>query len=277
MSKERPSHAISGLTDLVRTLRGPGGCPWDARQTDSTIKIYLLEETYEVLDALEKGDPGEVCRELGDLLFQIIFLACLAEERGEFDLGEVMERIHQKMIHRHPHVFGTVKVNGPSEVSENWARIKQEEKGGAWSASSALEHVPSNLPALLRAHRLDERASRAGFGTEGRDEAWEKARERFERLSGARERGDRDAVGKETGELLLDIVHLSRQWGLNAEDLLRGANREFIGRCKNIEEERGAGRKDRGETTGEETSRPGEGRGPATGAEIGGVKTKKTG
>lgn len=243
------------MTGLVRTLRGPDGCPWDALQTDATVKMYLLEETYEVLDAIEKGTPDDVCQELGDLLFQIIFLACLAEERGEFDLIEVMDGIHGKMIHRHPHVFGTVKVNGPSDVSRNWAKIKQDEKGGDRPASSALQDVPSDLPALLRAHRLSERASKAGFGREGGDEVWEKVSEKFEKLSEARNRKDRDAIKEETGDLLLNIVDFARHWGLNAENLLREANREFIRRVRQKEEEGRASGKERGEATTEEVDR----------------------
>ncbi len=118
MNKEKLSGALLGLHDLVSRLRGPGGCPWDAQQTPSTIKMYLLEEAYEVLDAIEKGAPGDVCEELGDLLFQIIFLTHLAEEGGEFDLVEVIETITEKMIKRHPHVFGVTDVKGPEEVAE---------------------------------------------------------------------------------------------------------------------------------------------------------------
>lgn len=237
MSKERLFEAISTLSDLVLRLRGPHGCPWDAGQTDSTIKMYLLEEAYEVIDAIEKGSPDDVCEELGDLLFQVLFLAVLAEERGEFDLIEVMERITRKMIHRHPHVFGAVKVNGPADVSRNWAKIKKEEKGRSWSASSGLEDVPSSLPALLRAHRLRERASKVEFDRKGRDEVWKEVREIFEKLSDALKAEDQEEIGEETGHLLLSIANFARHWGLNAETLLRDANREFIERFIEMEAE----------------------------------------
>ena len=147
MSKDRLSNALSALWELVARLRGPGGCPWDAKQMDSDVKMYLLEEAYEVLDAIEKESPDDVREELGDLLFQIIFLCSLAADRGEFDLAEVMEEIGDKMIRRHPHVFGGEKVNSPSEVSHNWARIKREEKGDNGSASDSLRDVPLDLPA----------------------------------------------------------------------------------------------------------------------------------
>ena len=129
MDSDRLSKAIVALTNLVARLRGPEGCPWDARQTDSTIKIYLIEEAFEVLDAIEKSSPEDVCLELGDLLFQVLFLARLADERNEFDFIDVVEKITKKMIHRHPHVFGEVKVNSAEDVANNWANIKKAEKG----------------------------------------------------------------------------------------------------------------------------------------------------
>jgi tetrapyrrole methylase family protein/MazG family protein len=130
MNKDQLAKALSALSDLVSRLRGPEGCPWDREQTDSSIKMYLLEEAYEVLDAIENGSPEGVCEELGDLLFQIIFLASLAEVRGEFDLTEVMEKIASKMIRRHPHVFGDAQVKNPAEVSKNWEEIKKNGKRG---------------------------------------------------------------------------------------------------------------------------------------------------
>ena len=135
MNKDQLAKALIALSDLVSRLRGPEGCPWDREQTDSSIKMYLLEEAYEVLDAIENGSPEGVCEELGDLLFQIIFLASLAEVRGEFDFTEVMEKIASKMIRRHPHVFGGAQVKNPAEVSKNWEEIKKTEKG----ASDAIQ------------------------------------------------------------------------------------------------------------------------------------------
>ena len=130
MEPDKLSGALLALVELVARLRGPGGCPWDAKQTDETLKIYLLEEAYEVLDAVERSSPRQVCQELGDLLFQILFLAHLAEERQEFDLVDVLETIREKMIRRHPHVFGDVAVETAEDVAENWAEIKRNEKEG---------------------------------------------------------------------------------------------------------------------------------------------------
>ena len=169
MELNRLSSAIVELARLVGRLRSPGGCPWDARQTDSTIKMYLLEEAYEVLEAVEGSSPMDVCQELGDLLFQILFLAQLAAEREEFDFTDVVEGITEKMIHRHPHVFGGVSVETAEDVALNWAKIKREEKKEAGRTTSQLDGVPEGLPALSRAHRLSERATRADAKGAGAD------------------------------------------------------------------------------------------------------------
>jgi MazG family protein len=232
MNKEKLSRALLGLRELVSRLRGPGGCPWDAQQTPSTIKMYLLEEAYEVLDAIEKGAPGDVCEELGDLLFQIIFLTHLAEEGGEFDLTEVIETITEKMIKRHPHVFGVKDVKGPEEVAENWEQIKRTEKGAPTTFSSLLERVPVNLPALLRAHRLNDRASKVNFAGSNPEEAWARVKEEFEELGKGILDQDKKRIGEEMGNLLFGLVNLARFWGLNAEHLLRIRNQKFLERSE---------------------------------------------
>ena len=228
MNKKPLSEAIIALQALVASLRGPEGCPWDLKQNEITIKMYLMEEAYEVLDAIEEGTPDDVCQELGDLLFQILFLARLAEERGEFDLADVLENITQKMIHRHPHVFGPTKVQGADEVSANWERIKREEKGGQGSLTTRLEGVPGNLPALLRAHRLLERASKAGVDESGPEEVWTRVTGNIQEIRGySPDKGDAPPA-ENLGKLLFDLVNVARAWGLNAEHLLRGANSDFI-------------------------------------------------
>lgn len=220
------SLAVKALIDLVARLRSPGGCPWDAKQTDSTIKQYLLEEAYEVLDAIEKTSPADVCEELGDLLFHIIFLARLASERREFDFVDVVENITRKMIRRHPHVFGETRVNNAEEVVENWAVIKKREKVHAVDAS-ALDGIPQDLPALMKTHRLGERASRIGFGRNNTASGWNEAAEKFRGLEAAVADGDKAFVGQKIGELLFCLAGLSRAWGHNGEHLLRVQNRRF--------------------------------------------------
>ena len=237
MDSERLTKAIIALVELVARLRSPNGCPWDAQQTDSSIKVYLLEEAYEVLDAIEKSSPQDICMELGDLLFQILFLAQLAAERKEFDFIKVVEKVTQKMVQRHPHVFGGTKVDGAEDVAVNWARIKANEKGAAQKTSSFFESIPSNLPALLRAHRLSERASKLNSDWTGEEEIRDKILEQFELLKSAINRQDKNLVGKEMGGLLFNLVSLSRHWGFNAENLLRLANQEFLEYLQETERE----------------------------------------
>ncbi len=224
MNKDKLSRALLSLSELVSRLRGPCGCPWDAQQTDSTIKMYLLEETYEVLDAIERGSSEDVCQELGDLLFQIIFLARLAEEIGEFDLVEVIEKVTEKMINRHPHVFGSTRVKSAEDVAENWLRIKKGKVS-----------VPESLPALLRAHRLGERTSKMTTDSPNVEEIWSKVEEAFEDLRKAILDRDKQRIGEETGDLLFSLVNLARHWGLNAEHLLRIVNKKFLKNFKKMQ------------------------------------------
>jgi MazG family protein len=227
--------AMGELLSLVRRLRAPNGCPWDAKQNNHTIKVYLIEEAYEVLDAIENASSDETCGELGDLLFQIVFLAALAEENGEFDFMEVVEKITAKMIRRHPHVFSGTKVDSADQVAVNWARIKREESDDAESVSASLKHVANGLPALLRAHRLSERAAKTGFDWADRGEIWKKVLEEVEELKRAVHSDDEQAAYEEMGDLFFSLVNLSRHWGMNAEDLLRSANQKFLDRFEQME------------------------------------------
>ncbi|MBN2125948.1 MAG: nucleoside triphosphate pyrophosphohydrolase [Deltaproteobacteria bacterium] len=227
MNRDRASRAFLALYDLVGRLRGPGGCPWDAQQTDATVRMYLLEETYEVLDAVERGCPEEVCDELGDLLFQVLFLVRLAGEREEFDLVSVLERITAKMVRRHPHVFGQTRVSGPEEVAENWAKIKEREQELQGRTPGVLERIPENLPALLRAHRLSERASRTAPEGPDRRDLWDRVGRELVRLREASLDGNRERGEEVLGDLLFHLTDLSRRMGFNAEDVLRAANRRF--------------------------------------------------
>jgi MazG family protein len=239
MDAHKLSKALLALHDLVSKLRGTDGCPWDALQTDSTIKMYLLEEAYEVLDAIERGGPEDVCQELGDLLFQIIFLVRLAEERGEFDLVKVLEQITEKMRYRHPHVFGGAKVESAEEVADNWQKLKKREKENSETLSVHLRGVPIDLPALLRAHRLSDRASRANRERPDVEVRWVNLEKTFEALKKAVSTSDKERIGQQVGEILFALVGLARDWGLNAESLLRQANQEFIQRAEQMDRELG--------------------------------------
>jgi MazG family protein len=220
--------AFLGLMNLVSTLRAPGGCPWDAQQTKESVKIYILEEAYEVLDAIERGSPQDLCQELGDLLFQILFLTSIGEDENEFDLLQVMQLITKKMINRHPHVFGTVKVRSAKEVAENWEKIKKKEKGVAESSPSLLRDVPVGLPALLRAHRLAERASRLESGRPDGELMMRRVEESCDSLRKHVAVGDKEGIGEIIGTLLFRLADLARHWGWNAESLLRKANQAFL-------------------------------------------------
>jgi tetrapyrrole methylase family protein/MazG family protein/ATP diphosphatase len=228
MDRTRLAGALLALYELVARLRGPGGCPWDARQTPDTVKMYLLEECYEVLDAIERGRPPQVCQELGDLLFQILFLACMGEEKGDFDLLEILEGIHEKMVRRHPHVFGREEAKTPEEVVRNWARIKEEERGTTEDPGSLLRSVPAGLPALLRAHRLCERAGNSGEPHRDASDLQAAVEMDVETLKDSLARKDEASQRVILGRLLFDLAGLARSLGFNAEDLLRKANEEFI-------------------------------------------------
>lgn len=231
MDKQRLSNVLVSLCEIMRELRGPDGCPWDAKQTNATVKMYLLEEAYEVLDAVESGDPSAVCEELGDLFFQILFLADLAEEQGAFSFLEVMESIKDKMIRRHPHVFGQMEVKDADEVAQNWKLIKSREKGstGEGDKALALESIPAALPALLRAHRLIDRAPQGPKGV-GEEDNGHLIGDLCNRVDQAIERRDQGHLGEEMGDLLFRLAGLAREWGLNAEHLLRQANQRFVDR-----------------------------------------------
>jgi tetrapyrrole methylase family protein/MazG family protein len=236
MDANRLSKALLALRDLVFRLRGTDGCPWDILQTDATIKMYLLEEAYEVLDAIERGEPADVCQELGDLLFQIIFLVSLAEERGEFNLIEVVEQIAEKMRYRHPHVFGEVKVGSAEEVAYNWQKLKKEEKKQPESLLAQLRGLPLDLPGLLRAHRLTERASRASLRGSVVEVEWDEVERHFRELKKAISTSDKEWIGQQMGEILFALASLARDQGLNAESLLRQTNQKFIQRVEESEQ-----------------------------------------
>lgn len=237
MEPHKLFRTVSSLVDLVAKLRGPGGCPWDAKQTDSTIKLYLLEEAYEVLDAVEKVSPSQVCQELGDLLFQILFMARMAEERNEFDIIDVIEKITEKMIRRHPHVFGEATAENAEDVADNWTRIKKDEKASSGDPTSLLNGVPINLPALLRAHRLTQRASNHNEQTTFSINAWEAVLDGFEALKSAVTHQDKDLFGREMGRCLFSLANLARTWGFNSEHLLRSANNEFLAEFEKADKE----------------------------------------
>ncbi len=228
------ANAFAELVRIMERLRGPGGCPWDREQTRQSIKRYVIEEAYEVAEAIEEDDPGELCTELGDLLLQIVFHAQMAGEEGLFTIADVVRSINEKMVRRHPHVFGDLAVKDADEVLRNWARIKAEERKDR-DDNSIVAGVPRALPALARADRLSEKASRVGFDWAGPGAVLAKVREELAELEEALACDDRAAAAAELGDLLFALTSLGRHLDLHAEDALQAANERFVRRFRYIE------------------------------------------
>lgn len=239
---------IDAVIDLIDTLRGENGCPWDKKQTPQTILAYLLEETYELMDAVESGNFAEVCGELGDVLFQILFLESLFREMGHFDLKNVVDLNVKKMIRRHPHVFGNDHVGSADEVRKRWYQIKMEEKTVS-SKDSILDSIPSRLPALMRAYRVSERAARTGFDWEDISGVMKKVEEEWSELKTALKKqkqypGDHAQVALEFGDVLFTLVNLARFANIHPETALRNSTNKFERRFRYMEKQISNGRKD---------------------------------
>jgi MazG family protein len=233
----RTAAAIEHLLSIMERLRGPGGCPWDREQTLRSLRPYVLEETYEVLEAIDGGDVGEHREELGDLLLQIVFQAQLRKEEGAFDFADVADAISGKLVSRHPHVFGDAEVKDAEGVLRQWAALKREEKRKKGKGHSALEGVPRELPALARADRLTEKASRVGFDWPDAAGARAKVTEELGELDAAIAGGDRSEIEHELGDVLFALANLGRKLELAPEEALRGTVERFIRRFSHVERE----------------------------------------
>ena len=233
--------AITALIALMARLRDPkSGCPWDQKQTFATVAPFTIEEAYEVADAIESGDPRKLRDELGDLLFQVVFHARMAEERGWFDFAQVASAIHEKLVRRHPHVFGGQALSGEAELSNAWEEQKARERaagGGAAGSVSALADVPRGLPALVRAAKLGKRAGRVGFDWESAAQVREKVLEELGEVDAASAGGatNSPAVVEEIGDLLFAVTNWSRHLKIDAEEALRAANSKFERRFRDME------------------------------------------
>jgi tetrapyrrole methylase family protein/MazG family protein len=234
---ESAAEKFAELVDIMARLRGEDGCPWDREQTSESIKPYLVEETYEVLEAIDEQDPAKLKEELGDLMLQIVFHAQMAEEAGAFTVRDVLAAINDKLVRRHPHVFGDVKADTAQEVLFNWEQIKQTERRREKGQASLLDGVPRELPALLRAHRLQEKASRVGFDWQEAQEVFRKVEEELAELRAAMQGQAAERVEAELGDLLFALVNLSRFLAVNPEEALRKTIARFIARFRYIEEE----------------------------------------
>lgn len=236
------------LCAVMHKLRAPGGCPWDAEQTFESLRQYIIEEAYEVVDAIESGShaggsggrPGQpewalkVADEAGDLLFQVVFLSEIAQEKGWFEIQDVIGGIKDKLVSRHPHVFGDVVAKTPDAVMVNWEAIKAGEraKGGA---TSALDGVPVGLPALVRGEKLGKRAARVGFDWRSAEDVLKKVEEEIAEIRAALAAGDKEAAGGELGDLLFAAAQVARYLDVNPEDAARAATRKFEARFRHLE------------------------------------------
>ncbi len=232
---KRKSYTFEDLCDIVKVLREPGGCPWDAEQTHKSMRGGLLEETYEVADAIDLDDDVALCEELGDLLLQVVFHTRIAEEGNSFDIDKVSDGICKKLILRHPHVFGDVVAETSEKVLDNWDAIKREEKSQK-TYYDTLESVPRAFPALMRAAKVQKRASKAGFDWDSAEDAFKKIPEETEELRQAALSGDVGLIEEEFGDLLFAAVNVARFYKIDAEAALASATDKFMARFKAVEQ-----------------------------------------
>ena len=229
MSKPKRLSQFSTLVEIIAKLRAPDGCPWDRKQSHASLRENLLEECYEVLEALDEGDAEKLSDELGDLLMQIVLHAQIAAEGGEFELGDVVKSINAKLIHRHPHIFGLKKVKDADEVAHNWEVLKGEERE---AGASVLESVPRQMPALGYSQEVQRRVAQLGFDWEDVDGVIDKLVEEVREFKQARS-GERRA--EEFGDLLFTLVNVARRQGVDTEAALREANKRFYQRFNYME------------------------------------------
>lgn len=232
MQKKR--YEYEDLLKIMEMLRGPGGCPWDREQDHESLKRYFIEETYEVLEAIDLKSPEKLCEELGDVLLQVIFHARIAEENGQFTMGDVIDTVSKKMVHRHQHVFGVAEAETAEDVVNLWEDIKKKEKG-AKTQTDVLKDVPAILPALMRSYKVQEKAAKVGFDWDHVEDAWQKVLEETEELHEAYSTMDRDRMEDEMGDLLFAVVNVARFLKIQPELALTGTINKFIRRFEYIE------------------------------------------
>ena len=230
-TREEQMEAYGRFLDILSELRQK--CPWDRKQTNQSLRPNTIEEVYELCDALAQNDTNEICKELGDVLLHVGFYALIASEKGEFDMKDVCDKLCDKLIYRHPHVFGEVKADTAGQVSENWEQLKLREKGGN---KSVLAGVPSALPALIKAYRIQDKARNVGFDWEEREQVWDKVREEFGELQVEIAQMDKDKAEGEFGDLLFSIINAGRLYGINPENALERTNQKFIRRFNYLED-----------------------------------------
>ena len=227
-----------GLEDFIRlidVLRGPGGCPWDIKQTHESLKHNVVEEAWEVVDAINEGSEAHLREELGDLLMQVIFHASISKEHGGFTLDDISDEAVKKLVHRHPHVFGSVKADTPDEVLTNWDAIKRADRGQQ-SAASAMDGIPRGLPGLMRSEKIQSKAAKYGFDWPDVSGAMDKLREETAELQEGIDAGDVENIKEEIGDALFSVVNVARFYKLDTEECMHAACEKFIRRFRYLEE-----------------------------------------
>jgi MazG family protein len=234
---DSPGALFESLLSIMIRLRSEGGCPWDREQTRQSLKPYLIEEAYEAVHAIDEGGSDHLLEELGDVLFQVVFHCQVASEQGEFGMADLLRRLNDKMVRRHPHVFGEASVADARAALAQWERIKRDEAAAGGELRSALDGIPRDLPALLRAQRAQVKAGRVGFDWSDWRQAWTKVREEVAELEAGVTAGDADRIRDELGDLLFSLVNVARLLDTDAEDSLRQAIEKFTRRFKEMEAE----------------------------------------
>lgn len=222
------------FVDIIRTLRSENGCPWDREQTHESLRQNLIEESYEVVESIDNSDMANLREELGDVLLQVVMHSVIAEEEKEFTIEDVLEEVSEKMIRRHPHVFGNVEAETSEEVLKNWDEIKKEEKKEK-TLGESMQRIPKALPANIRAEKVQKKAAKIGFDFADYEEALGKVYEELEELKEAKKTGKHCEIEEEFGDLLFSMVNLSRFLRINAENSLTNATNKFINRFVSIE------------------------------------------
>ena len=230
-SREEKMEAFGCLLDVLDELREK--CPWDRKQTNESLRTNTIEETFELCEAIIKNDNVEIKKELGDVLLHIIFYAKIGEEKGSFDIKDVCDTLCDKLIFRHPHVFGTDEADTAKQVEVNWEQIKLKEKGGN---KTILEGVPASLPAIPKAHRIQDKARNAGFDWNNREEVWDKVKEEFDELKQEISQMDADKMEAEFGDLFFSLINAARLYKINPDNALERTNQKFIQRFNYMEQ-----------------------------------------
>jgi tetrapyrrole methylase family protein/MazG family protein len=233
MKKDKAAKQFIKLLDIVERLRGPDGCPWDKEQSHESLLPYFLEEAYEVIESIDEKNWDNLKEELGDVMLHLALQCQISKEEGRFSIVDSLENVNNKLIHRHPHVFGDKKADVPFEAKKNWEDIKHKEK----KRESRLDGVPPALPALTRANRLQQKASYAGFDWDDINKVWDKLYEEIDELKEAHDCNNQTNMEEEIGDVLFSVVNLARHMKLDSEDMLRKANSKFVNRFKAIEKE----------------------------------------